>query len=73
MICFLVRFERLELVGVYSNIMPVDVELGVGVFILRDAPTQVLLGHLLYQRILSFYIENKIEPERGNSYTTNSY
>ena len=53
MIRFLVRFQRRELVRIYSYIIPVNVELGVGVFALGDTPTHVLLDDLLDQWVFS--------------------
>lgn len=54
MVRLLVRLEGGELVRVDHDIVPVDIELAVGVLALGDSPAHHLLGHLADQRILSF-------------------
>ena len=51
-VCLLVRLERSEFVRVNADVIPVNVELGVGVLTLSDTPIHVLLGHLFNQGVL---------------------
>ena len=52
-ICLLVRLERGKPVGVNADVVPVDIELDVGVFTLDYAPVHLLPGNLLNERVFS--------------------
>ena len=57
MVRLLVRLERCQFLRVDPDVVPVDVELGIGVVALGHTPAHHLLGHLFDQGIVSLYTQ----------------
>lgn len=62
-VSLLVRLHSLEYVCFDEDVVPVDVELYVGVLALRDPPVHVLLRDLLNKRILGLYLKNQVREQ----------